>query len=70
VDRLSDEELRALELDENTERVDLNDCEASKQRKAWMDPGGDRRRREAEAAGEDRRGGRFWDNQSQKTPPP
>ena len=30
VDRLFDEELRALELDENTERVTLNDSEASK----------------------------------------
>jgi hypothetical protein len=36
VDRLSAEELRALELDENTERVDYLDYETSKQRLTEM----------------------------------
>ena len=48
VDRLSDEELRALEPDGNTERVDLNDFETSKERKAQMDQAGADAKREAE----------------------
>jgi hypothetical protein len=48
VGRLSDEELRALELDENTERVDLLDYEASKQRLAEMHQAEAEAKREAE----------------------
>ena len=48
VDRLADEELRALELDENTERVDLDDYEASKQKLAEMHQAEAEAKREAE----------------------
>jgi hypothetical protein len=44
----SDEELRALELDENTERVDLDDYEASKQKLAEMHQAEAEAKREAE----------------------
>ena len=68
VDRLFDEELRALELDENTERVDLNDYEASKQKLAEMHQAEAEAKREAEEQARKEAEGELRDKLSRKSP--
>ena len=68
MDRLSDEELRALELDENTERVDPNDYEASKQKLAEIHQTEAEAKREAEAQARKEAEGELRDKLSRKSP--